>query len=602
MKHIFSAFLALLSFAAFGQAPPAVCGDSAVIAYADAINCSTTCVQLHALVKGQTPIRSGIITDDVYSKVIPIGFNFNFYGTTYSKCVIGANGLVTFDTSRKLSPSGYVISTAIPANTTAKNSICGVMCDMDVSAAASDSITYATVGTAPNRRFVVNWCNVPMYRFSSTCLNQRTTCQIVIYESCNLIDVFVANKPLCTGWNGGYAIIGVENAAGTAGTTPAGRNYPSTYTCTNEAYRFTPNGGFTAYTVANIGFRPVPLSASTVKWFLGSTQVGTGLNYSCATVGQTYRVEVAGCNNIITSATVKPVFGPTGTLTPVSVCAGATASFVLTLPAGGSWTLGNPAIATVNTSTGVVTGVSAGTTSYTYMAPSGCTQTIQITVTVCCSDSCAWIVDGNSIHSGRNILGTLSNDDIRIFSNNVQRSVIKANGFMGIKQLAPTTTLNVNCVPTTAPSGLRLENLPAGHGNVLVVDGAGYVYLASATQFKQSSPDIQEQLDDLRQQVAVLNSLLHSGKTPLSDAGNTLSVTPNPSNGQVTANYSIAGSFEKAAITVTDNQGRIIATYPVRGNERSMVIDLPATVSGQVIIALLVDGKIVAQQKEIVVK
>src|SRR5262245_18359191 len=36
--------------------------------------------------------------DDNYSQVIPIGFNFCFYGETYSKLVIGANAVISFDT------------------------------------------------------------------------------------------------------------------------------------------------------------------------------------------------------------------------------------------------------------------------------------------------------------------------------------------------------------------------------------------------------------------------------------------------------------------------------------------------------------------------
>ena len=42
-----------------------------------------------------TPILVNI--DDVWGSPLPIGFNFCFYGNTYSQCVIGSNGVLSFD-------------------------------------------------------------------------------------------------------------------------------------------------------------------------------------------------------------------------------------------------------------------------------------------------------------------------------------------------------------------------------------------------------------------------------------------------------------------------------------------------------------------------
>src|SRR3972149_5279800 len=35
--------------------------------------------------------------DDVWSAVIPISFNFCFYGTTYNQCIIGSNEVISFN-------------------------------------------------------------------------------------------------------------------------------------------------------------------------------------------------------------------------------------------------------------------------------------------------------------------------------------------------------------------------------------------------------------------------------------------------------------------------------------------------------------------------
>ncbi|HCU98770.1 MAG TPA: hypothetical protein DGM69_05425, partial [Chloroflexi bacterium] len=37
-----------------------------------------------------------LVTDDVYTDVVDLGFDFDFYGNTYSKMLISSNGYVTF--------------------------------------------------------------------------------------------------------------------------------------------------------------------------------------------------------------------------------------------------------------------------------------------------------------------------------------------------------------------------------------------------------------------------------------------------------------------------------------------------------------------------
>ena len=40
------------------------------------------------------------LSDDVWSGTVNIGFTFSFYGQNYTQCVIGSNGLVSFNTSQ----------------------------------------------------------------------------------------------------------------------------------------------------------------------------------------------------------------------------------------------------------------------------------------------------------------------------------------------------------------------------------------------------------------------------------------------------------------------------------------------------------------------
>ena len=49
-----------------------------------------------------------------YDVVVPIGFNFDFYGGTYSSCVVSGNGYITFDTTVANTGSPWSINVAIP--------------------------------------------------------------------------------------------------------------------------------------------------------------------------------------------------------------------------------------------------------------------------------------------------------------------------------------------------------------------------------------------------------------------------------------------------------------------------------------------------------
>jgi hypothetical protein len=602
MKYILFIVCFVILNTTYAQ-PPAACGDRSVITYFDPVSCGSSCAVLHAQVKGENPLNAGVTFDDRYTGVLPIGFNFNFYGVNYTQCVIGSNGMINFNVGVAGTYHPWPISAALLGNASARNAICGPWCDMDITTIQGGTVTFATSGVAPFRRFTATWCTVPMYN-NGICAGQRTTTQIILYETCNLIDVHVRSKTICAAWNNGRAIIGVQNAAGTNAVVPPGRNFNPAYACTNEAWRFTPAGP--TYTVASIAYHPVPLATSPINWYNGASLVGTGATLPCATPGQTYRAEVAGCNTIA-SSTVSPVVTGSTTSDTFDVCIGATDTYTLPLAGGGIWSGGNPAIATINTGTSTITGISAGTTTYTYTYAQVCVYRIVINVTQCCSDTCAWVVTGNNIYGTNNIFGTLTNNDIRILSNNNQRAVIKAGGFMGIKQLTPTTTLNVDCVPTSAPSGLRLENLPYGHGNVMVVDANGYVYLAQNGVYKQSegsNEDLQSQIDKLTQKLEDLTlqlSLLDC--LPCENGDYSLQVTPNPNNGRMNITYKINGGFESAAIKVMDGRGSLIKTTPLQTSNSTVAIELPASVvSGNVVVIMIVDGKAVARQKVALVK
>lgn len=264
------------------------------VASSDSLSCTVPCTVLTANLVGDAPTNSGISIDDIYSVVHPIGFPFNFYGTTYTDVVIGPNGTLCFDLTLAGAYDPWPITAVLLGNPSKRNNICGPWCDIDISIPGGGTITYSLTGIAPFRKYIVTFCNDAMF----SCTTQRTSTQIILYETTNIIETHIATKPVCATWNSGRAIIGVQNAAGTAATVAPGRDFPSVYTCTNEAWRFTPDATYASYAVASIAYAPVPYASSAIHWYNGNTgaYLGTGLTQTvCPTVTTTYRAGALGC-------------------------------------------------------------------------------------------------------------------------------------------------------------------------------------------------------------------------------------------------------------------------------------------------------------------
>lgn len=175
------------------------------------------------------------IGDDQNSGVIPIGFPFCFYGASYSSLIIGSNGVMSFDLSQANGYCPWPITSAIPSSNVPMNAI--FLPWQDLYNLAGGVISYQTIGSSPSRRFVVDFDSVPMY----SCSNSLFTGQVKLFETTNIIEIDIAQKTLCATWNGGYAIEGIQNSLGTSAIVIPGRNYPSQWTATNDAWSFTPS-------------------------------------------------------------------------------------------------------------------------------------------------------------------------------------------------------------------------------------------------------------------------------------------------------------------------------------------------------------------------
>jgi gliding motility-associated-like protein len=230
------------------------------------------------------------LSDDQYSRVVNIGFPFTFFGNTYTQCIISSNNYISFNTQYAGIGSPWTITYAIPSIYSPKNTI---MCPwQDIDPSIAGTITYATLGTAPNRVFVIAFCSTTMF----WCHDLNFTSQIQLYEGSNRIETHIASKPICPGWNGGQAIHGIHNSLGTIAYVVPGRNAGTQWTTSNEGYQFTPTG-LQTFSQGFIPYKPVILSATTgpVSWYIDTVLVGTGDTLKVSpTTTTTYTATISG--------------------------------------------------------------------------------------------------------------------------------------------------------------------------------------------------------------------------------------------------------------------------------------------------------------------
>lgn len=187
------------------------------------------------------------LTDDAMSTSRAIGFNFDFFGTTYSNFYICSNGFITFSSGM---PASY-FSSPVPAAATPNNMIALCWNDLNPSIAGS-SVNFFTTGTAPNRKLVVRYTT---FHFGGTAY--PFTVQAILYETTNVIEIHTTTISNVAAYDpAGLTLQGIENANGTDGVAVPGRN-STLFAASNDAYRFTP------YTPYIYTWQPGNLSGAT---------------------------------------------------------------------------------------------------------------------------------------------------------------------------------------------------------------------------------------------------------------------------------------------------------------------------------------------------
>lgn len=263
----------------------------------------------------ETPTAVTLGDDEVTLSALPIGFNFKFYCTNYNTFYISSNGFITFSAGQS---NGCCSGQALPTTTSPNNLI--TLTWEDFYPPGGGTITFATVGTAPNRKLLVNFNNIPHFGSGGG----PQTAQLQLYETTNVIEIHTYSMVT----DGGNHTMGLKDAAGTSYTVVTGRNSTTTWSAVNEMYRFTP---------------------------------GTSCAYSQTTIVSPSTITVVGTN---------------------SICSGATTSLTATGNNTYTWSTGSNAAGISVSPTSNTTYSVSGTNSYGCVANAALTVTVDTTPTV----------------------------------------------------------------------------------------------------------------------------------------------------------------------------------------------------------------------------
>jgi len=149
---------------------------------------------------------------------IPLGFTFNFQGQNYDKVNLSPNGFLLFGALPQTDPMNIAAAGFIPSRSVPNNIIALAWADWQPNMIA-DPVRWGTTGTAPNRKFVLQFNNVPEYNDANApgALSPsagRLTAQVVLSEGSN--DITIYTNQVTTTQH--LVTQGIEDATGTVAT------------------------------------------------------------------------------------------------------------------------------------------------------------------------------------------------------------------------------------------------------------------------------------------------------------------------------------------------------------------------------------------------
>jgi hypothetical protein len=290
------------------------------------------------------PLTGGSLDDGGWSG-IPIGFNFNFFGNSFSTISAGTNGLLMFGTptgygtgAGQLGQFSFTTTPAVFPNTANPGNVIALMAadqyfGNGTTGSSSSTLTYWTQGYAPNRIFVIEYSKV------DPCCSDNPlgfTAQARLYETLGTVDIAVVSK---TATNS--PTVGLQDATKTIGAVAPGRQAFSATVTTPETWRFAPPSNYNTTWYANgVAMPSVTANPTATPPVVGYTNPGTNVfsipvaPSATTTYSISYTNQTTGCANPAGSAEVLMTVlgntipaGLTTTASATSICTGQSVNF-----------------------------------------------------------------------------------------------------------------------------------------------------------------------------------------------------------------------------------------------------------------------------------
>lgn len=184
------------------------------------------------------------VSNDGIMKGVPLGFSFEFYGIQYDTISIYANGFIQFGPAVPNFVTGYAAGEWIPLPDNPNNIIAFAWTDWNPKA-VDGGIRFETRGNAPNRKFILQFNNVPENGGTGLLMSQ-----LVLHEGSNAITMYT--NTLRMSRLGQRVTQGIENSDGTSHRSDTYQNAANgaiteriklagrQFILTNDVVRFTP--------------------------------------------------------------------------------------------------------------------------------------------------------------------------------------------------------------------------------------------------------------------------------------------------------------------------------------------------------------------------
>lgn len=546
-------------------------------------------------------------TADDGSVSVPIGFNFSYYCGTYSNVNVCTNGFMQFDYGTPLtfgSPPVSDNAQSFPSAIAPNGIVALNMNDFDVT--TTGSISYTTVGTAPNRVFILTYDHVPIWYNAATSQPPSpvyNTGQIVLYETTNVIEIHTGT----VGLSPNLGTQGIENTSGSDGMMVSGRNN-AYWSGANDAYRFTPvfvnvptpPGAILGNTTICSGVQgnysiPSSSTATSYSWSAPGNWSGTSnTTVFTPTTGSTGNIQVTATYTCGTSTprtlfvSVIPPPSISLYISPLIICSGNT---ITVTPVGGANYTLEPGSIPISSAITLTPDVTTFYTLYGTNAagcPSYNNPTGQITV----NDTPTVTVNSGSICVGQSFTMVPSGADAYTYSSGFPAVAPQT----GVYNYSVVGTNATGCVSDTVISNLVVNANPTltltanktivcKNGTVAITAQGADTYswtggpttaintiTVTATAAYTVTGTSAEGCSKTKAITIIMDAC--TGMSEITKSTSLLTVYPNPSNGEFTLNTPVA-----VAVVIYDIQGKVVSRQNL--SEGDHTITIPDVKPGQ---------------------